>query len=129
KADPPVSVPYAIALLLGLGLLLTASADAQTPGKPPPAAPPPVVKAVVPQSKATVIAPPPRTPDAELDLPDTDTAKRLDRKVGDQAVGGADCRTQCHTAYYMCLAADDSGGCPTAWAQCLNACPAHSSNF
>ncbi len=118
-----------LAVILGVSMMLTASTRAQTAGKPPPAAPPPAVKIVVPQSKAPVTPPPPRARNAELDLPDTDTAKRLDRKVGDQAVGGADCRTRCHAAYYMCLTADDSGGCPTAWAQCLNACPAHSSNF
>lgn len=117
-----------VAIMVCLSAAMTASSQAQTtPGQsstvPAPA------KALPRQTPAPVTAPPPRARDAELDLPDTDTAKRLDRKVGDQAVGGADCRTRCHAAYYMCLTADDSGGCPTAWAQCLNACPAHSSNF
>ena len=68
-------------------------------------------------------------PDPELALPDTATAKRLDRSIGDEPLGGADCRTACDKAYYQCLADDDSGRCPVSWAQCLTACPAHSSNF
>ena len=119
-----------MAVVLGAVLLLAAGADAQTAGKPPdtPTVLPPVAKAAPRQTPAPIIAPAPRTPDPELDLPDTDTAKRV-TGLGGEAVGGADCRTQCHTAYYICLANDDSGGCPTAWTQCLTACPAHSSNF
>jgi hypothetical protein len=115
-----------LAVILGVSVTLTAGADAQ-PAAPMMTVPAPA-KSVPRQTPAPAVAPPPRTPDPELDLPDTDTAKRV-TGLGDEAVGGADCRTQCHTAYYMCLSADDSGGCPTAWTQCLNACPAHSSNF
>jgi hypothetical protein len=111
-------------------LLLTGAADAQNVGKPPqtPAVPPPVAKAPAPNTPAPAFTLPPRTPDPDLDLPDTDTAKRV-TGLGADAVGGADCRTGCAKTYYMCLSIDDSGQCPSAWAQCLAACPAHSSNF
>ena len=115
-----------LAVILGVSAMLTAGADAQTAA--PMVTVPVPAKAAPRQTPAPIIAPAPRTPDPELDLPDTDTAKRV-TGLGGEAVGGADCRTQCHTAYYMCLSTDDSGGCPTAWTQCLNACPAHSSNF
>jgi hypothetical protein len=119
-----------MAVFLGVGLMLAAGADAQTAGKPPQTStvPPPVAKAVAPKTPTPAIALPPRTPDPDLDLPDTDTAKRV-TGLGAEALGGADCRTQCHQAYYMCLANDDSGQCPASWARCLAACPANSSNF
>ena len=121
---------YAIALLLGATLLLNVGADAQTVGTPPqtPAVPPSITKGPGQQTPAPV-ALPPRAPDPELDLPDTDTAKRIGGYADEDAVGGADCRTGCDKSYYLCLAVDDSGRCPVSWTQCLTACPAHSSNF
>ncbi len=73
---------------------------------------------------------PARAPDPAIGVPpSSDTAKRLDRSVGEQALGGAECRTVCDRTYYLCLAAQDSDSCPTSWAQCLTACPKTSGNF
>jgi len=103
-----------------VSLLLTGSTRAQTPAAP--------IKAGPPQTPVPV-ALPPRTPDPELDLPDTDTAKRIGGYADQEATGGADCRTSCDKSYYLCLANDGSGQCPASWTQCLTACPANSSNF
>jgi hypothetical protein len=111
----------------GLSILLTASGLAQT------AQPSATVLAPAPsqtprQTPAPVFTPPPRTPDPELDLPDTDTAKRV-TGLGGEASGGADCRAACDKTYYLCLPNDPSGQCPGSWALCVAACPANSSNF
>ena len=101
--------------------MLSASTHAQNAPTAPAQAPPP--------RQTPIPAPAAQPPDPELDMPDTDTAKRVTGYAGDQAVGGADCRTTCDKAYYLCLSNDDSGQCPTGWTRCLTACPAHSSNF
>ncbi len=103
-----------------VSLMLIGGASAQTPAAPAKPAP---------QQTPAPVALPPRAPDPELDLPDTDTAKRIGGYADQNAVGGADCRTGCDKTYYQCLAVDDSGQCPASWTQCLTACPAHSSNF
>jgi hypothetical protein len=116
-----------LAIILGVSAMLTASTQAQPPPQTSvvlPAAP----KAAPRQTPAPVFTPPPRTPDPTLDLPDDDTTKRV-TGLGQEAVGGADCRAECDKAYYMCLSTDDGGQCPPTWSQCLTACPAVSSNF
>ena len=109
-----------LAVIGAVGLLLSGGAVAQTPAPP--------IKPGPKQTQAPV-ALPPRAPDPELDPQNTDTTRRIGGYADQGVVGGADCRTQCHKAYYLCLATDDSGQCPATWTQCLNACPAHSSNF
>jgi hypothetical protein len=89
---------------------------AQAPGAAPTARPPITPAPVV------------RPPDPELDLPNTDTTKRVSG-LGQEATGGAQCRATCDKAYYLCLASDDGGLCATSWTHCLTACPEHSSNF
>jgi hypothetical protein len=107
---------------IGMVSMLAASAGAQPVQPLAPAK-------TAPQTPIPPAALPPLPPDPELTTPDTDTTKRVQGYAGDQALGGADCRTQCDKAYYLCLAVDDSGQCPTTWTQCLTACPSHSSNF
>jgi hypothetical protein len=101
-----------------VSLVLTGGTLAQTPAAP--------IAKTAPQ---TPIPPAALPPDPALTTPDTDTAKRVRGYAGDQRLGGADCRSQCDKTYYLCLAVDDSGRCPTSWSQCLAACPSHSSNF
>lgn len=106
-------------VVISLSAALCSSTLAQTPAPPTAKAAPqtPIPAAALPQ------------PDPTLADPDADATRRVGGYAGDQAVGGADCRTQCDRAYYLCLAVDDSGQCPTTWTQCLTACPSHSSNF
>jgi hypothetical protein len=119
------------ALVLAAAMCAALSASTHAQNAPAAAIPPPgsAVKAtLIPKSAApSPSAALPTHP--ELDMPDTDTAKRVTAYAGDQAVGGADCRTNCDKAYYMCLTNDDGGQCPTSWNRCLIGCPAHSSNF
>jgi hypothetical protein len=106
-----------------VSVMLTASTQAQTVPADPASA------KAAPQTPIPAAALPQPQPDPALADPDTDTTRRVGGYAGDQALGGADCRTQCDRAYYLCLAVDDSGQCPTTWTQCLTACPSHSSNF
>lgn len=120
----------ALAAIASVAVMTSASAQTAPGAIAAPTPPtPPVVdkKPLVRQTPMPKLAA--RRPDPELDLRDTDTAKRVEGFVGDQPVGGADCRTQCAKAYYVCLSTDDSGGCAPTWTRCLTACPAHSSNF
>ena len=114
-----------LAIAGALSALLAASTHAQT-AAPVPAAP---AKAASKQTPAPAGALPALPADPELADPAVDTTKRLDRSIGNEAVGGADCRTGCDKTYYTCLSLDDSGQCPVTWAQCQAACPEHSSNF
>ncbi|HUO22364.1 MAG TPA: hypothetical protein VMU59_07595 [Caulobacteraceae bacterium] len=104
-----------------MSVLLSASTHAQT-------TPPTTAQSVRKTPLPAVPQPATRAPDPELDIPDTDTAKRVGG-YGQEAVGGADCRVACDKAYYMCLSTDEGGQCGLAWSQCLTACPEHSSNF
>jgi hypothetical protein len=94
----------------------TAPAQSSTPSPPTPQTP-------VPAQPPTALPPDPVLPE------DADPAPRVSGYGGDQALGGADCRTGCDRTYYLCLANDDSSQCSPPWAQCLAACPDHSSNF
>jgi hypothetical protein len=116
-------------MIFGMSLMLSASTRAQTP-RPIVVPPPAQAAAKRPPRRTTAPAftPPPRAPDPELDLPDTDTAKRV-TGLRDEAVGGADCRTACDKAYYICLPNDPDSQCQGFWTQCLRTCPTHSSNF
>lgn len=112
---------WTILVVIGaVSLLVTGSTLAHTPSAP--------IKTAPLQTPAPVVAPP-RAPDPELDPSGIDTTRRIGGYADQQAGGGADCRTQCHEAYYACLATDDSGQCPPSWTRCLALCPAHSSNF
>ena len=95
---------------------------AQTPA--PKAATAPAPQTPIPAAQLPVALP----PDPVLSQ-DADPAPRVGRYAGDQAAGGADCRTSCDKAYYLCLSTDDGGQCSTTWSQCLTGCPSHSSNF
>jgi hypothetical protein len=115
-----IRLRFSLAAVLALGL--AASALAQDAPKP-----------AVDGGLRGPIAPPrpiQRTPDPALDPGAlADTARGVDRTIGDQALGGADCRTNCAQTYYMCLAVEDADQCSPRWARCTAGCPSNSSNF
>jgi hypothetical protein len=118
---------FRAAALLAIMLMAPGAASlAQTVPAPPVQARP---AQPTPQTPIPAAQLPPDLP-ADPALPqDVDPAPRVGGYAGDQALGGADCRTGCDKAYYLCLSNDDSGQCSTSWTQCLTACPSHSSNF
>ncbi len=117
-----------VAVVLSAGL---SAAQAQVLPQAPARAPDAPQPKAAPVKRQTPVPLPPLPADPTLDMQTgPDNTKRIGPYLNDPKVGGADCRTQCSSVYYVCLSNnEDATQCGPAWSQCLTACPAHSSNF
>lgn len=93
---------FAVILVLAPTLALAASAPAKPALRGPAKTQPPAISPIAP-------------------APTNQRARQTAR------AGGAQCRTSCANALYMCRVDQDESDCNRVWSQCVAACPETSS--